>query len=45
MRRFVILGSVMWIGGAVLILIALGLLFDLYHSTGLAILITSIVVL
>ncbi len=43
MRRFVVLGSLMWIGGAALVVIAVALLFYLYHATGLAILVASII--
>lgn len=43
MRRFVVLGSLVWFGGAALILIAAGLLFYLYHYTGLADIVTSII--
>ncbi len=43
MRRFVVLGSLMWIGAAALVVIVGVLLFYLYHATGLAILVASII--
>ncbi len=37
------LGSLMWVGAAVLIVMLIALLSYLYHATGLAVLVTSII--
>lgn len=44
MRRFIYLGGLMWVGGGVLVLLAAAALFYLYHATGLAEIVTSIIV-
>ncbi len=41
MKRFVYLGGLMWVGGGLLALLLAGLIFSLYHATGLANLVTS----
>ncbi len=43
MKRFVFLGGLMWVGGGLLALVAAGLLFYLYHATGLAEIVTSLI--
>lgn len=43
MKRFVLLGELMWIGGAVLAIGAAAGLFYLYHATGLAAFVTSLI--
>lgn len=44
MRRFVLLGGLIWVGGAALALLAAALLFYAYHATGLADIVTAILV-
>ncbi len=44
MRRFVVLGGLVWVGGGLLAVLAAALVFYLYHATGLAELVTSIIV-
>ncbi len=44
MKRFVFLGGLIWVGGAALAVLAAALLFYLYHATGLADFVTSIIV-
>lgn len=44
MSRFVLLGGLMWLGGAVLAIGAAALLIYLYHATGLAGIVMSIFV-
>ncbi len=43
MKRFVYLGGLMWVGGGLLTLLVAALLFYLYHATGLADLVTSVI--
>ncbi len=44
MRRFILLGGMVWVGGGLLALLAAALLFYLYHATGLAEIVTAIIV-
>lgn len=44
MKRFVLLGELMWIGGTILAIGVVGLLLYLYHATGLAEFVTSVIV-